>query len=78
MFVLMLSPQVLTIAHRLHTIIDSDRILVLDSGKLLEYDSPSQLLRNPQSSFRRLVEESNRGGMNSSDTTGRALEDSHF
>ena len=35
---------VITIAHRLATIIDSDRILVLDAGKLTEYGAPTQLL----------------------------------
>jgi ABC-type multidrug transport system fused ATPase/permease subunit len=43
---------VLTIAHRLHTIVDSDRILVLDAGTLAEFGSPTALLRTPGSHFR--------------------------
>merc|ERR1712161_164635 len=35
---------VLTIAHRLNTIMDSDRVLVLDDGYVAEFDSPSALI----------------------------------
>ncbi|VDK43346.1 unnamed protein product [Anisakis simplex] len=42
---------VLTIAHRLNTVIDSDRLLVLDSGRVREFDSPKNLLGDRQSLF---------------------------
>nr|QAA95906.1 ATP-binding cassette sub-family C member 1 [Diaphorina citri] len=42
---------VLTIAHRLNTIIDSDRVLVLDKGLVVEFDSPSVLMKNKASIF---------------------------
>ncbi|KAJ2083951.1 hypothetical protein H4R24_000394 [Coemansia sp. RSA 988] len=48
---------VLTIAHRLNTIIDSDMILVVDGGRLAEYDTPQNLLANKESIFAKLVEE---------------------
>ncbi|CAM9386646.1 unnamed protein product, partial [Laminaria digitata] len=35
---------VLTIAHRLNTIMDSDRILVMEDGRVAELDSPAALL----------------------------------
>ena len=46
---------VITIAHRIHTIIDSDRVLVLEMGEVKEYDKPSTLLANPISLFSQLV-----------------------
>lgn len=42
---------VITIAHRLDTIIDSDRILVLDAGRVAEFASPHELLNRPGSIF---------------------------
>lgn len=48
---------VIAIAHRLHTIIDGDKVLVLDKGVLAEFDSPAELLRNPQGIFTSMVRE---------------------
>lgn len=42
---------VLTIAHRLNTIMDSNRVIVLDRGLLVEYDTPEALLQNKASIF---------------------------
>ena len=42
---------VITIAHRINTILDSDRVMVLDSGQLKEFDTPSNLLNNYQTMF---------------------------
>ncbi|CAH0406117.1 unnamed protein product [Chilo suppressalis] len=48
---------VLTIAHRLNTVIDSDKILVLDAGRLMEFDHPHILLQNKKSNFYKMVSE---------------------
>ncbi|KAF9115455.1 hypothetical protein BGX27_007708 [Mortierella sp. AM989] len=48
----------ITVAHRLRTIMDYDRVLVLEQGRLLEFDSPINLITNPSSRFRDMVEKS--------------------
>ncbi|UYV60328.1 hypothetical protein LAZ67_1000843 [Cordylochernes scorpioides] len=50
---------VLTIAHRLNTIMDYDKVLVLEKGKVLEYDSPTELLRNHRSQFYSMARDAN-------------------
>lgn len=48
---------IFTIAHRLATVIDYDRIAVLDAGELVEYGQPATLLRNPDGMLSALVEQ---------------------
>ncbi|XP_064076906.1 probable multidrug resistance-associated protein lethal(2)03659 [Vanessa tameamea] len=48
---------VLTVAHRLNTVIDSDKILVLDAGHVMEFDHPHILLQNKKGYFRKMVAE---------------------
>ena len=47
----------ITVANRLNTITNSDKVLVLDYGRVMEYDSPSRLISNPASMYSKLVEE---------------------
>ena len=49
------STTVLTIAHRLDSVLDCDRILVMDAGRVAELDTPEQLLSDPGSIFSELV-----------------------
>ncbi|GLC72909.1 hypothetical protein PLESTF_001308600 [Pleodorina starrii] len=46
----------ITIAHRLDTIIESDKVLVMDAGELKEYAPPAQLLADRETMFSKLVD----------------------
>lgn len=48
---------VLTIAHRLNTIMDSDKVLVMDAGRMVEFDHPHTLLQMPDSYFHKMLVE---------------------
>ncbi|UMM38706.1 hypothetical protein L5515_016086 [Caenorhabditis briggsae] len=50
---------VLTIAHRLNTVMDSDRLLVLDKGRVAEFDTPKRLLANPDGIFYSMAKDAN-------------------
>lgn len=65
---------VLTIAHRLNTVIDYDRILVLASGKVVEFDTPRNLLQKNDGLFSKMVDET--GSNNSQVLRKQAAESS--
>lgn len=48
---------IITIAHRINTILDSDRIVVLDHGRVAEFDTPAELIKR-KGQFYELVKES--------------------
>ena len=45
---------VVTIAHRLDTVLDYDKIMVMETGKIVEFDSPNSLLQRKDSYFSRM------------------------
>ncbi|KAL4758031.1 putative ABC bile acid transporter [Aspergillus foveolatus] len=55
--------SLLVIAHRLSTIADFDKILVLDAGRVVEWGTPSELLKTEDGMFRALVERSGERGV---------------
>jgi ATP-binding cassette, subfamily C (CFTR/MRP), member 1 len=46
-----------TIAHRLDTILDSDRVLVLEGGEMVEFASPAELVKKGKGHFFDLMDE---------------------
>jgi len=51
---------VLTIAHRLQTVVTCDRILVMSDGKVVEFDAPATLLSQSDSVFSKLMDAADR------------------
>ncbi|XP_017091987.2 ATP-binding cassette sub-family C member 4 [Drosophila bipectinata] len=64
---------VLTVAHRLHTVMDSDRIIVMDAGVAVEFDVPHLLLKKSRGHLRQMVEAT--GG--EADALMKVASDSH-
>lgn len=52
-----LDSTVITIAHRITSVLDSDMVLLLDNGLIVEHDAPTRLLENKSSLFAKLVAE---------------------
>ena len=50
---------VITIAHRLNTIMDSTRIMVLDKGEIVEFDTPESLLKDNRTIFYSMASSAN-------------------
>ncbi|KAL0850163.1 hypothetical protein ABMA28_012038 [Loxostege sticticalis] len=48
---------VLTVAHRLHTVADSDRVVVMEAGRIVECGHPHELLQNDDGHFSRMVKQ---------------------
>jgi ATP-binding cassette subfamily C (CFTR/MRP) protein 1 len=55
-----INSTVITIAHRISTVLDCDRIMVLEMGRLAEFDTPKNLLADSQSLFYNLATTTNR------------------
>ncbi|KAF9329893.1 Multidrug resistance-associated protein 1 [Podila minutissima] len=51
------SSTVITIAHRLNTVVDYTRIIVMEQGQVSEYDTPATLLDDRESAFSKMVDE---------------------
>ncbi|KAF5303202.1 hypothetical protein FQA39_LY10115 [Lamprigera yunnana] len=54
---------VITIAHRINTVMDSDKIIVMDLGNVLEFNHPSVLLKDKNSHFYKIAKEAGLGNI---------------
>ena len=54
-----MNSTMITVAHRLNTVIKSDKILVMGFGKVIEFDTPERLMNDPNSEFYSLLQEFN-------------------
>ena len=55
-------PQVVTIAHRLESVLDADLVAVMEGGAVAEAGPPRALLAEPRSRFAALVRDARNGG----------------
>lgn len=51
---------VITVAHRLHTIMDSDKVMVIDAGEIVEFDHPFLLIQKSDGAFKHLLDQTDR------------------
>ncbi|KAF2900921.1 hypothetical protein ILUMI_05261, partial [Ignelater luminosus] len=65
---------VLTIAHRLHTVMDSDKVLVMDAGTMVQFDHPHILLQDEDGIFYGMVQQT---GKAMAETLTKVAEDSY-
>ncbi|RZC32181.1 hypothetical protein BDFB_015030, partial [Asbolus verrucosus] len=52
------SCTVFTIAHKLQSVINADKVIVMDKGEIIEYDDPVNLLQNKEGVFYKMVQKS--------------------
>ena len=50
------SRTIIAIVHKLHTVLDFDRIILLDKGRIIESGTPHELLSTSTSAFRQLYD----------------------